>query len=670
MIQGPRGELKLSLTESQRAYIIELLQQGEELPDDLKMLLFPPERKEYELVYAGKERRQDVIAETIGVPLQPDRTFGLNDSNSGWTNMLIFGDNLQVMKTLKKYKDEGRLKNADGSEGVRLVYIDPPFSTKQDFHSNSEEKAYSDKVAGAQFIEFLRKRLIFIYELMADNGLIYVHLDPRKGHYIKIIMDEVFGEHNFMNEITWCYSERELATRHWNRKHDCIYVYAKNLNADSHVFNWKEAAGEYSPGSIRKYNLKSEDGRLYQLRGRNLKDSPWAGKHGVPSHVEVEHPEWVYRDYLDEKEGIRPRDWWSDIPFLNRSADDRYNYPSAKNPKLLDRIIKVCSNPGDIVLDAFAGSGTTCSVAEKLDRRWIAIDCGKLSIYTIQKRMLDIMMGKNKKSKTKVVKPFTLYNAGLYDFSRLRKLPWSEWRFFALQLFGCKDERHTIGGLELDGKYKGHSVLVFNHLEHPNAKIDEDTIRSIHSAIGNKIGTRFFIIAPRGTFDFQQDFLDIENVRYYTMRIPYSFINELHSRQFKALNQPNDEKSVNETVDAVGFDFIRVPKVEWTLGMRRQGLLEEIFVRIQDFESYARVRGGDTRGGVATLSMVLIDSNYNGDVFNLTTVFYAHQLEESEWEIRFEPNTIGEQIMVVFLDVYGNELRVVLQKQEFMESTL
>jgi site-specific DNA-methyltransferase (adenine-specific)/adenine-specific DNA-methyltransferase len=129
----------------------------------------------------------------------------------------------------------------------------------------------------------------------------------------------------------------------------------------------------------------------------------------------------------------------------------------------LERAVRASSLEGDLVLDAFAGSGTTCAVAEKLGRRWIGIDCGKLAIYTIQKRMLNLRREIGNKGPVLQPKPFTLYNAGLYDFSQLKALPWESWRFFALQLFQCRDEPHKIGGIPLDGYLKGSSVLVFNH---------------------------------------------------------------------------------------------------------------------------------------------------------------------------------------------------------------
>jgi hypothetical protein len=140
------------MTPEQRQELIRLLEQGEEISPEWARILFPPEKREYELVYHGKEREEDILANTLAVPLQPVRTFGRN--GNGWQNLLIFGDNLQVMRTLLQWKKAGKLCNADGPSGVRLVYIDPPFASKQEFRGTQDQKAYQDKLAGAFFIEF------------------------------------------------------------------------------------------------------------------------------------------------------------------------------------------------------------------------------------------------------------------------------------------------------------------------------------------------------------------------------------------------------------------------------------------------------------------------------------------------------------------------------------
>jgi site-specific DNA-methyltransferase (adenine-specific)/adenine-specific DNA-methyltransferase len=258
----------------------------------------------------------------------------------------------------------------------------------------------------------------------------------------------------------------------------------------------------------------------------------------------------------------------------------------------------------------------------------------------------------------------------LYDFSTLQKLPWDDWRFFALGLFGCKDEPHKIGGLTLDGKLKGAPVLVFNHLENPDKRIDEETVQSIHTVLGNKIGRRFFIIAPRGVFDFQQDYLEFDGIRYYALRIPYSVISELHSREFTALQQPIDGSAVNNLMESVGFHFIQAPVVEWSAGIkkRKDQLFPEAFLKIKKFKSHARLRGEDTHGGLESFSMLMIDYNYDGEVFAQDAVYFAHQLEENDWAAWFPYEGLGDKIMAVFIDMHGNEARLVIPRAKFGEA--
>jgi len=176
------------------------------VPEIYKSRLFPSGdkeyievTKEYQLVYKGKGRKEDIIADTPEAPLQEVRSFN-NDNpfDDGWRNMLIFGDNLMALKTI--YEDQRGPDKLGTRNKIKLIHIDPPFATKQDFMKD-REKAYRDKIIGAQFIEFLRKRLILLREVLAGDGFIFVHLDWKKGHYIKAIMDDAFGEINFRNEI-------------------------------------------------------------------------------------------------------------------------------------------------------------------------------------------------------------------------------------------------------------------------------------------------------------------------------------------------------------------------------------------------------------------------------------------------------------------------------------
>jgi 16S rRNA G966 N2-methylase RsmD len=625
-----------------RYMVIEALRRGEELPTEWARILFPPEKREYELVYHGKEREEDILANTIAVPLQPVPVRAFGEVGNGWHNKLIFGDNLQALKSLVEQKKAGSLVNSDGSNGVRLIYIDPPFATKKEFSGNRDERAYRDKITGAEFIEFLRKRLILLRELLADNGVLFLHLDTKKSHYMKIVLDEVFGESNFRNEIIWKRQSAHSDSSQCGAIHDTLFFYSKSSQwiwnevlmppSPDYVDQFfdqveKESNRRYARGDLTAGGL-SGGGYDYEFKGIRRE---WRCPISTMEQYEAEgRLHWPQsktgvprlKRYLDEFEGVALQDIWTDIRVIHNRSSERVGYPTQKPETLLERVIKMASNEGDIVLDAFAGSGTACAVSEKLKRRWIAIDSGKLAIYTIQKRLLNLKTEIGQKGNPLKPKPFALYNAGLYDFSTLRQLPWEDWRFFALQLFGCKDEPHTIGGMKLDGKRQGASVLVFNHLAHPGQRIDERTVNDIHAAIGRSIGSKFFIIAPRNTFDFQQDYIDLEGVRYYALRIPYSFINELHHREFTALEQPKDETAVNEIIDAYGFDFIRPPDVAWSLKLERGKKKEAASpcLHIETFQSRAYIRGQDTRGGLETLSMVMLDYDYDGDVFDLDAV--------------------------------------------------
>ncbi|TSA30593.1 MAG: site-specific DNA-methyltransferase [Bacteroidetes bacterium] len=641
-----------NLSDRDRERIIELLEKGEELPLDYKQILFPPEKKEYELVYAGKEREEDILADTMAVPLQPIKTFSTN--GGGWTNKLIFGDNLQVMKSLL---DDPEVKGQ-----VKLIYIDPPFATKQEFRGSQDQKAYQDKIAGAKFVEFLRKRLIFLRELLANNGSICVHLDWKKIHYVKSIMDEIFKENNFIGEIVWNYgspSGGRAAGKKLVKSHDTIIQYAKHYGNHS----YKSYYLPYSDKYIKDwFKYEDDQGRKYQKRQRDKDEN---GK--IIWEVQ----------YLDESKGAPASTVWNDIQQVyadpraykhrSKGIGELLDFPTQKPERLLERIIEISSEKNDLILDVFSGSGTTLAVAEKLGRRWIGIDCGKLAIYTMQKRMLNLKAEIGNKGKPLNPKPFTLYHAGLYDFSKLKKLPWEEWRRFALLLFNCRSNRHTVSGIELDG-YKGNSdVLVFDYQKEGGVVLDYGFIDDLHSMVGSKLGRQFFIIAPTASVMFLEDYIDKGSMRYYILRIPYSIINELHNKDFEAIKQPIDESQVNDTVDAVGFDFIRPPRVECTFSLEKPKgqLLEYATVKIDTFKSEAMLKGASQLANRESLSMIMVDFSYVGEIFNLDKVYYSSEIEKNGWKVYLPKEEFKKQIMIMYLDIYGNEYREIKCLKDF-----
>jgi len=245
--------------------LIERLQKGENIPDDYKYKLFPAKQKEFELVYGGKMRKEDILANEDGVfpvPLQVEKIFNGKRKawKDNWRNIIAFGDNLQFLKTIYENKDPLIKDKVKGK--VKLIYIDPPFATESDFNTGDGKKAYSDKAKGSDFIEFIRKRIVVAKEILKDDGILAVHLDWKKGHYIKLILDEIFGENNFINEAVWHYTGNSKPVKSFPRKHDLIYLYYKRTPPK---FNFDDILEPYAEGTLKRYNHIDKDGRKYKI---------------------------------------------------------------------------------------------------------------------------------------------------------------------------------------------------------------------------------------------------------------------------------------------------------------------------------------------------------------------------------------------------------------------
>jgi len=396
---------------------VRTLQAGEPIPKHWRGKLFPegPQSveigKEYRLEYAGKMKREQVLAETPAAPWQLVRRFAEDRPHGdGWRNLLVWGDNLLALREL--LADQQGPNRYGTRDKIKLIYIDPPFATKQDFMKD-KEKAYRDKVLGAQFIEFLRRRLIILREILANDGSIYVHLDTKKCHYIKTVMDEIFGEENFVNEIIWKRAYAHNDPSRCGMVHDCIYYYSKSEKKIWNKLFQRSNEGyidqffdQYDPVKKERYNRLPLDAPRHGDGGNLVYE--WKGVWPSPNRT------WAYirekmeafdregrihypksgvprlKRYESEYEGTAIQDLWADIRKIHNQSSELTDYPTQKPEQLLERIIKASSNEDDIVLDCFAGSGTTPATAEKLGRRWIAMDCGKLGIYTLQKRIFTL----------------------------------------------------------------------------------------------------------------------------------------------------------------------------------------------------------------------------------------------------------------------------------------
>lgn len=321
------------------------------------------------------------------------------EENKEWMNRLIYGDNLLTMQALLAGDPESGLSSMRGK--VDLIYIDPPFDSKADYRTKVilpgvdleqkptviEQFAYADtwKDGTVSYLKMLYPRLALMKELLSDRGSIYVHIDWHIGHYVKILLDDIFGKSNFLNEVIWCYRGYEHSESSWNKKHDTIYVYKKNT---TNIFNWKEVTEELLPQSLKKFKYKDEENRLYCIRGRNLKGSPVKAMSNLTPDDENRYPELTFRQYLDENSGVKARDWWL-VDILMQGNPEILGYGTQKPEKLIEKIIKASSNQDSIIADFFAGSGTTGSVAERLGRKWIMSDIGKPANLVMRKRLID-----------------------------------------------------------------------------------------------------------------------------------------------------------------------------------------------------------------------------------------------------------------------------------------
>lgn len=346
------------------------------------------------LQYEGKVKEDEILQHPPTIP-QLVWQSGTN------TNRFYVGDNLPLLASL--------INNPDVYQQVKLIYIDPPFATNSVFRSRGDQDAYSDLLVGGPFLEFLRKRLLFLRELLADDGSIYVHLDATMAFHVKIIMDEIFGEKNFRNWITRrkC-SHKNYTKRQYGNISDYILYYTKT---DAYIWN-RPIEAWTNERALKEYTSVEENtGRRYKkvpIHAPGIRNGatgqPWRGmmppqgKHWQYPPATLEEMDQrgeIYwsstgnprrKLYLDQSDGIAIQDIWYDLRDDQNQNVVTTGYPTEKNPKVLERIIQASSNPNDLVLDCFSGSGTTLAVASQLGRRWIGIDSGLEALAATLKR--------------------------------------------------------------------------------------------------------------------------------------------------------------------------------------------------------------------------------------------------------------------------------------------
>jgi len=379
-----------------------------------------------------------------GYPAQLTETFGdkkvlpvpeYNKLEKNWHNLLFHGDNKEVLATLLEQGFRGK---------VDLIYIDPPFASNKDYmrkvelrglknlgkiEENSEsiiqQTMYEDIWKRDEYFQFMYERLILLKELLSETGSIYVHLDYHMTHYIRVLMDEVFGEDNFQNDIVWNYFMGASGNERWGRKHQNILFYSKG---DKYQFNLDPVRVPYNPETIAR--AKRGEAR-YEVEAEEL-----------------------------EKSGKNPGDVWSDINPVQGNALEKTNYATQKPEALLERIIRASTENNGLVLDCFVGSGTVCAVAQQEGRRWIGVDINKGAIQQTSNRLQKIIKTQQKKLiDGQISKTFGIYKINNYDLRILK----TEAKELAIQQYGItRTKTETFfDGLRDSGELV--KIIDFNH---------------------------------------------------------------------------------------------------------------------------------------------------------------------------------------------------------------
>ena len=558
---------------------------------------------------------------------------------SHWNNRLIYGDNLLTMQALLAGDPSTGLPSLRGK--VDLIYIDPPFDSKADYRTKItlpgadlqqkpsviEQFAYADtwEQGTVSYLRMMYPRLVLMRELLSDRGSIYVHIDWHVGHYVKVIMDDIFGKGNLINEIIWCYKSGGAGDSGYAKKHDVILFYKK----DRLTFNPLKEKSYMGIG----YTTGNPNVKLYD-------DGDGKGPYTL----------------------VNAKDWWTDIGMIATSKGRLY--ATQKPEALLERIIKASSNEGDLVCDFFGGSGTTAAVAERLGRRWITGDIGKPAALVMRKRFID-----------QGVKPFLYQSIGDYQKEAFRNNRQyqrvGDLSQVVLGLFGalpftpeqCNDRNF--------GYIKGTRTLVM--VDSPNRLTTAATVKRAVEAKASLLGggwEKVVLLGWNFAFDISHAVQQFSNARVEVLVIPPDLLDKLSKKGYKKLV---DDRSVR-------FSSLQYLVVE-PLEVRRDGDYDELEVALCDYvllspdnipldendkEKLVRVMEDDP---VALIEYWSIDPDYDGLTFRSTWQDYRentvndgdplHCIYRTRLRV---PHKEHRKVCVKAVDVFGLESQVVLDE--------
>lgn len=743
---------KIDVEETDTQTLLRCLNAGEEPPPELAKKLFPSlysthdfktlrDAKIPTIEYQGKRPEAAILNEAsvmgAACPLQLERCFDGGKINkkatqlmlikenaaeyeANWRNLIVWGDNLQFLKTCYLNQDPIIKDRVKGK--VKLVYIDPPFATKSDFAAGEGEDSYTDRVDRAEFIEQIRERLIFIRELLHDSGTVYVHLDQRMSAHIRVALDEIFGRENFLNEIIWRNTNTHSKAATFGPIHQAILMYSKTGAFGFHKlmrprfrkyeedhYRFTDELGQYRHSDLTGEGVRNgESGAEWQGYNPTERGRHWA----VPGYVydliqdDISGMSLLEKlDYLLDKElivlpekaggqpqikrytshntGIFLQDIWAYQPYTDGvyadspecidedvswsvAKSENTGYPTQKPEGLLARIIRSSSDPGDLVMDVFGGSGTTAAVAEKLDRRWIVCDFGKHAVYTMQKRMCLIaesqklgIKSKKKEAFGRPPKPFCVVSVGAFDFRKIMNLRENRDAYisFVMGIFGITQRDDTLAQ-----KYKisnvcalkeGNPVEVYPIWDDEflkNVRVDMDYLQGILNQSGGKLKGDYYIIAPETCVRVGPE-TEMKNpkgdrVTFRMLTFPYKVLEEV-ARHFSIEEQPDSADNINKLISSVGFYFNEEVKIA-VKKSKRGFTITRFSTRILDKQEKRYV-------GLEGLAMILMDSEYDPERgFTVDTVVYQKDIKDDE--VRTEG--LNGKAAIIAIDKYGNESEI------------
>lgn len=640
-----------------------------------------------ELVLPSK----DVSGLFKGNSPQIPNAFTMAGGNEGWMNRLIYGDNLLAMQALLAGDAQTGLPSLRGK--VDLIYIDPPFDSKADYRTKIslpgtdiqqkptviEQFAYADtwEEGTISYLKMIYPRLALMYELLSNHGSIYVHIDWHVGHYVKILLDDIFGRDNFANEIIRKYSVGGKSDSFYARKHDTILFYSKNINRI--VFNSDEIRIPFTPHKQDKSG-KNYGGRM----GVDEEGRPYVEKWGTGNKK-------LYRYYLDV--GKIPEDVWElendfveigtingilcklkqsfgngvlwedvwDSQTIQSAAKERTNYATQKPEALLERIIKASSNEGDLVCDFFGGSGTTAAVAERLGRRWITCDIGKPASLVMRKRFID-----------QEVKPFLYQSIGDYQKEAFRNNKRykhvGDLSQVVLGLYGALPFTPEQTNDRNFGYIKGTRTLVM--VDSPNRLTTAATIRKAVEAKASLLGgdwEKVVVLGWNFAFDISQAIQKYENSNVEVLVIPPDLLDKLAKKGYKKLI---DDKSVR-------FSSLQY-LVAKPLVVKQNGDQDEIDVELENYvllspdniplddKDKEKLQQVLERDPLSLIEYWSIDPDYDGVTFRSTWQDYRENMENDNdplhcvYKTRLRvPHKAQRKVCIKAVDVFGFESQVI-----------